>query len=78
MLSDEDNDLITRVEGDAPMGQMIRWHHWIPAVRAARPEAGKPPFGTDPSIAYERIRAESGIMPADESWRTYFASKELA
>jgi phthalate 4,5-dioxygenase oxygenase subunit len=30
MLSPEDNDLLCRVEGDAPMGQLIR-RHWIPA-----------------------------------------------
>ena len=30
MLSSEDNDLLTRVEGDAPMGRLMR-AHWIPA-----------------------------------------------
>jgi len=30
MLSTEDNDLLTRVEGDAPMGRLMR-AHWIPA-----------------------------------------------
>jgi phthalate 4,5-dioxygenase oxygenase subunit len=30
MLSAEDNDLLCRVEGDAPMGQVFR-RHWIPA-----------------------------------------------
>jgi phthalate 4,5-dioxygenase oxygenase subunit len=30
MLSPEDNDLLCRVEGDAPMGQVFR-RHWIPA-----------------------------------------------
>jgi phthalate 4,5-dioxygenase oxygenase subunit len=30
MLSAEDNDLLCRVEGDAPMGQLMR-RHWIPA-----------------------------------------------
>ena len=30
MLSDEDNDLLCRVEGAAPMGQVFR-RHWIPA-----------------------------------------------
>lgn len=31
MLSREDNELLTRVSGDAPMGRMIRQHWWIPA-----------------------------------------------
>ena len=30
MLTSEDNDLLCRVEGDAPMGQIMR-RHWIPA-----------------------------------------------
>ena len=30
MLSAEENDLLCRVEGDAPMGQLMR-RHWIPA-----------------------------------------------
>jgi phthalate 4,5-dioxygenase oxygenase subunit len=31
MLSREDNELLTRVCGDAPMGRMLRTHCWIPA-----------------------------------------------
>src|ERR1039458_8985715 len=30
MLSAEENDLLCRVEGDAPMGQIMR-RHWLPA-----------------------------------------------
>jgi phthalate 4,5-dioxygenase oxygenase subunit len=30
MLSREDNDVLTRVEGDAPMGRLMR-EHWLPA-----------------------------------------------
>jgi phthalate 4,5-dioxygenase len=30
MLTREENDLLCRVEGDAPMGQIFR-HHWLPA-----------------------------------------------
>jgi len=43
MLSSEDNDLLTRVEGDAPMGRLMR-AHWIPAClseEVAQPD-GKP------------------------------------
>ena len=43
MLSREDNELLTRVSGDAPMGRMIRQHWWIPAGLSAQLEAdGKP------------------------------------
>jgi phthalate 4,5-dioxygenase len=38
MLSREDNELLTRVEGDAPMGAMLRQNYWIPALRAGRLE----------------------------------------
>ena len=30
MITAEENDLLCRVEGDAPMGQLMR-RHWIPA-----------------------------------------------
>ncbi|MBT3790390.1 MAG: Rieske 2Fe-2S domain-containing protein [Alphaproteobacteria bacterium] len=43
MLSKEDNELLCRVEGDAPMGQLMR-KHWIPALlceEVAEPD-GKP------------------------------------
>jgi phthalate 4,5-dioxygenase len=43
MLSAEDNDLLCRVEGDAPMGRLMR-AHWIPAClseEVAEPD-GKP------------------------------------
>lgn len=43
MLTQEENDLLCRVEGDAPMGQLMR-RHWIPAClseEVAEPD-GKP------------------------------------
>lgn len=39
----EDNELLTRVEGDAPMGRMMQDHFWVPAVRAAKLELGGRP-----------------------------------
>lgn len=44
MLKPEDNALLTRVEGDAPMGRMLRECYWVPAVRAARLVADDPPI----------------------------------
>jgi phthalate 4,5-dioxygenase oxygenase subunit len=38
MLSREDNDLLTRVEGDAPMGRMLRDSYWMPFLRSQRLE----------------------------------------
>jgi phthalate 4,5-dioxygenase oxygenase subunit len=43
MLTKEENDLLTRVEGDAPMGRLMQ-SHWIPALlseEVAEPD-GKP------------------------------------
>ncbi|WP_158257956.1 Rieske 2Fe-2S domain-containing protein [Sphingopyxis lindanitolerans] len=61
MPSKETNELLTRVEGDAPMGRMLRQHHWVPAVRAAKLVADGAPahvrlFGRD----YVAFRATDG------------------
>lgn len=32
MLTAQENDLLTRVEGDAPMGRTMRANYWIPAA----------------------------------------------
>jgi phthalate 4,5-dioxygenase oxygenase subunit len=61
MISKEENDFLTLVEGDAPMGQMMRQNHWIPALRSGRLEADGDPirvrlFGDD----YVAFRATDG------------------
>ena len=33
MMTKEENDLLTRVDGGAPMGRMLRQHWWTPAAR---------------------------------------------
>ena len=35
MLTEEQNRLLTEVEGDAPFGQMMRERYWIPCARSA-------------------------------------------
>ena len=35
MLTHEQNELLTRVEGDAPMGRLMREHYWIPSLLSA-------------------------------------------
>ncbi len=52
MLSEADNQLLCRVEGDAPMGRMLRDNFWVPAIRSARLEPDGAPirlkfFGDD-------------------------------
>lgn len=61
MISQEENDFLTLVEGEAPMGQMMRQNHWIPALRAEKLEADGAPirvrlFGKD----YVAFRATDG------------------
>lgn len=63
MLSRADNELLTRVEGDAPMGRMLREWFWVPAIRAARNIANDRPtrlrfFGRN----YVLFRAEDGRL----------------
>jgi phthalate 4,5-dioxygenase oxygenase subunit len=36
LLTHEQNERLTRVEGDAPMGRLMREHYWIPAVLSAQ------------------------------------------
>ena len=43
MLTREENELLTQVTGDAPMGRMLRQHWWIPAAVASKLEAGGTP-----------------------------------
>lgn len=42
-MNAEENDLLTRVEGDAPMGRLLRENYWVPAVLSASLEAGGKP-----------------------------------
>src|SRR3974377_1478247 len=43
MVTREENELITRVEGDAPMGKLIRENSWIPYALSDTLVAGEPP-----------------------------------
>lgn len=42
-MSREDNELLTRVENGAPMGEMIRQHYWMPVVPAVKLETDGAP-----------------------------------
>ena len=42
-LSVKDNELLTRVEGGAPMGKMLRENYWFPATIASKLVAGGAP-----------------------------------
>jgi phthalate 4,5-dioxygenase oxygenase subunit len=43
MLTQEENDLVTRVENGAPLGAMLRKHFWIPAMVSVKLVADGPP-----------------------------------
>jgi phthalate 4,5-dioxygenase len=44
MLTAEDNRRLTLVEGDAPMGQMLRGHYWLPFVPSSHLLPGEAPL----------------------------------
>jgi phthalate 4,5-dioxygenase oxygenase subunit len=61
MLTQEQNRLLTEVEGEAPMGQMMRARYWIPCARTESLIAGGAPqhvrlLGSD----YVAFRASDG------------------
>ncbi len=66
MLTPEENDLLCRVEGDAPMGQIMR-RHWIPAVlteEVAQPDGDPVPvrlLGED-LVAWRDTEGRVGLM----------------
>jgi len=63
MLAKEENDRLCRVEGDAPMGRMLRELYWIPAANSEKIIAGGKPvrcrlIGRD----YVLFRTHKGIV----------------
>ena len=80
MLSKEDNDLLTRVCGDAPMGRMLRQHWWIPALPSEKLVADGAPqrvqlFG-EKFVAYRSTDGRVGFI--DEACPHRGASMALA
>ena len=60
-MTREENELLTRVENGAPMGEMIRQHYWMPAVPSARLEAdGAPVLVRLLGANYVAFRATDG------------------
>jgi len=66
MLTREENDLLMRVEGDAPMGQMMR-RYWMPALMSSEvAQPGGPPrrlriLGED-LVAFRDSSGRVGVM----------------
>jgi phenylpropionate dioxygenase-like ring-hydroxylating dioxygenase large terminal subunit len=65
-LTREDNDLLTRVEDGAPMGEMIRQHYWIPAVPSAKLVADGAPVRVrllgNNYVAFRRTDGAVGVL----------------
>ena len=62
MITSEENDLLCRVEGDAPMGQLMR-RHWIPACMS---EEVAEPDGTPVAV---RLLGEDLVVFRDTDGR---------
>jgi nitrite reductase/ring-hydroxylating ferredoxin subunit len=65
-LTQEQNDRLTRVEGEAPMGVMMRQHCWIPALLSVQLMADGAPrrvrlLGTD-YVAFRDTRGRVGFL----------------
>jgi phthalate 4,5-dioxygenase len=63
MITSKNNDRLTRVEGDAPLGQMLRNEYWIPFARSEGVKPGAPPqkvrlLGQD----FVTFRSEDGVI----------------
>ena len=61
MVTHEENELLTRIDGNAPMGRLMRDHYWVPFALTSQLVAGAGPmpvrlFGEN----YVAFRAESG------------------
>src|SRR2546426_12744225 len=61
MTTREENDRLTRIEGDAPMGRLMRENYWIPFALSSQLAHGEAPmpvrlFGEN----YVAFRAENG------------------
>ncbi|MBV8850939.1 MAG: aromatic ring-hydroxylating dioxygenase subunit alpha [Methylobacteriaceae bacterium] len=66
MVTKAENELLSRVTGDAPMGKMLRQHYWLPAVLSVRVKYGQAPtkvrlFGEN-FIAFRGEDGKVGFM----------------
>jgi phthalate 4,5-dioxygenase oxygenase subunit len=61
MITREENERMTRVEGNAPMGKLMREHYWIPFALSSQLKPGDDPFQIELlGEHYVAFRAEDG------------------
>lgn len=79
-MTPEENDLLTRVDGQAPMGRMIRQHFWMPVIPSVKLEAGGQPFRVRLlGVDYVVFRSPDGVVGlVDEACPHRRASLALA
>ena len=58
MVTRAENDLMTRVEGDAPLGRLMRENYWIPFALSEQPGGGRRTHAGAP------VRRELRRLPA--------------
>ena len=79
-LTKEENELLTRVEHGAPMGEMIRQHYWLPAVPSIKLVADDAPVRIrllgDNFVAFRATDGSVGVL--DEQCPHRKASLALA
>ncbi len=79
-ISKNDNDTITRVDNDAPLGRMLRQHYWFPVVPSLALEAGDAPIAVTLAgrdyVVYRNGNGAVGVM--DEACPHRGASLALA
>lgn len=66
MVTKADNELMTRVEGSAPMGRMLRENYWIPFSRSAALKPGDAPTGVrlfgENFVAFRSTDGKVGLL----------------
>ena len=66
MVTTTDSDLMTRVEGEAPLGRLMRDNYWVPFALSTNLVAGDPPaavrlFG-DNFVAFRAPDGRIGLL----------------
>ena len=81
MMTAEENDLLCRVEGDAPMGRMMR-RYWMPACLSEEVEEPDGPplrvrlLGED-LVVFRDTSGRLGVLDASECPPTFSAPPEM-
>ena len=72
MVTAAENELMTSVEGDAPLGRLMREHDWIPFALSENLTAGHPPTpcGRSATIMSRFVWPTAGSASSTSTART--------